>query len=44
MEQTRLAKEIIECNEEGGRNAGRPTLTWLEDGENDFREMERKGI
>jgi hypothetical protein len=40
MDQGRTVKEDIESTSEGRRRMGRPSLRWLEDVENDLREME----
>jgi hypothetical protein len=42
MGQTTLAKIILRNKMVGGRKVGKPTLKWLEDSENDLRELKVK--
>jgi hypothetical protein len=39
IDETRDAKKICECNSDEKRIAGRPRFRWLEDVENDIREL-----
>jgi hypothetical protein len=42
MNQGRIFMKIFENKPEGSRRMGRPRLRWLEDVENDLREMKIK--